>query len=1496
MQHNELVTFPSCLLELPSLKELNLSCNKLNQIPYVSNWSRYLSVLDLSENLLENLELPNDILAPSLHTLNLSRNNLIKLPACIGSFTNLRCFDISHNPYILSLPPEMGELSNLEELNVDGLIDLSDPPIKIQKDPQECIQYLKGKLYSMNKLFQMKLVVVGEKDSGKTPLVARLQGHSDILPQSTVGIDLSEWHYKRKYHFSIWKLGGEINCRAVQQCFMSDNSMYLVVWNLAHFENGIEEIEVWLNIIATNAPQSCVLIVGTIMDRVEKPIVNEILNKVSEIAMTYHDRLYIPVSGILTVGLTDNIAVLQEAILTQALSFKGRDNSPLMGQDIPHDHFKLIKLIESLQEDVEKECRDPVMNAEQLKKLLKEKKVLAMHKERVFNRAIAFLNRAGVLLHSEDRINRLNDLYIVDPRWLLKVMSKIIESKDLANNGILQKKHLCSLFQDMILPLEYFDGLLTFLDKFEMVFPLACSSCMLIPSLMSDKKPDNANICDNESLQLYSRYIILECSMPPGFWARFISKTMCLVKQIHLALNSILKHDSTNNSHSLFLNKNPSFKEEDTNELVPPSSLQITFWKEGIVCKEPGLFFCVESLKSISTHQTGFVFKALPTKKSIQILFQLYDILLEVISERYPTLNKAWNTSDMHCLVPCYKCGDLDPSYAFHFNVNEFLSIDSNTNHPFITCGRDESPDKNHQVDLVDIIPDYLFQDIDTHLLNSDDINYRDSIITNGTFGMSYQGIYESKSIVVKKYSNFSMDESRALRTEVKMLERAHPCLVQLVGVLKCSCIYDAGLVFEEAPLGTLDDIIKKSTPLPRLVIFRITAQITAALGFLHKHSIVFRELTTASVLIWSINASALCHAKLKGSHNAIHVSSIGTLGIVESNVCFPAPEMYHVDDNGIRGTYNYKVDIFSLGMLLYQLIACRYPYYDVDPHDVSLKVYQGERPNISEIPLASIGYYYLAYLMEECWKHEPYERPETSTVISFVSNVTFQSLMGIYFDDICPSLTQGCAVSPSGNIKTNSELWMCSTDSDGIKLSIYEIDRMVRMNKHSLKDKVVQCMCVCDNHVWICSKRSNTDDGVIDITKTVLQKIHVIHSLNLKSDYVTCITSSEDSVYVGTLRGYCYIFDKDIKLLVQEYNEPIYCSVSYDRIDGIVVTDRHVWVSHSRFVSFLNLLTLRCEHLYKRTHSMNSYIGQLSKSTYEDTNIIWSACVGGQVISAWIAETGSHLYDIMVSDVLLREDGDNVHSIHLEDNSDGQLDRNEVVISCMIPVLDTVWVGMSTGHILVFHEQELMIYVRPYLQPVRFLIPIACQELCQFTVISSGDYFTPPLLEYADKQVTFIGKSGVLILWEAYSAMTIYQMKALHQKGPTYLDNFQTIREMIRLLQFDDDTSVLGNIPGMLDNEIPSLEDLVTIPKESRAESAESFSQQRHLQLYNEHGCYKNASLSQTQLEKEPIKRNLQNIDEVDSQQSNHNTVDIDVQGTSHNTDILSTSTHPFC
>ncbi|XP_019851796.1 PREDICTED: leucine-rich repeat serine/threonine-protein kinase 1-like, partial [Amphimedon queenslandica] len=294
LQHNELVTVPRCLFELPSLNELNLSNNKLIEIPDVHEWSPGLTVLDLSSNELSSL--PADVVAPSIRTLNISYNRFRTVPLSVCSFMSLQHLNISFNPDILSLPVEMGRLQNLIKLVTDGLKDLSDPPRNMQRDARDCVRYLNSKLRSARRFYRMKLMLVGKQNRGKTTLVARLQGLDVGINQSTVGVDVSEWHYagglgRRKYQFSIWDFGGQEEYYATHQCFLSERSMYLLLWNVQHGEEGIQELKPWLDNIALRAPRSCVLIVGTHLDSVEesdRPEVDKLLGKVAELAQTYH--------------------------------------------------------------------------------------------------------------------------------------------------------------------------------------------------------------------------------------------------------------------------------------------------------------------------------------------------------------------------------------------------------------------------------------------------------------------------------------------------------------------------------------------------------------------------------------------------------------------------------------------------------------------------------------------------------------------------------------------------------------------------------------------------------------------------------------------------------------------------------------------------------------------------------------------------------------------------------------------------------------------------------------------------------------------------------------------------------------------------------------------------------------------------------------------------------------------------------------------------------
>ena len=111
------------------------------------------------------------------------------------------------------------------------------------------------------------------------------------------------------------------------------------------------------------------------------------------------------------------------------------------------------------------------------------------------------------------------------------------------------------------------------------------------------------------------------------------------------------------------------------------------------------------------------------------------------------------------------------------------------------------------------------------------------------------------------------------------MLQKSHhPCLVCLIGVSVHPLM---ALVLEEAPMGTLDmHLITKPIPIARVVMFRIAAQVAAAIRFLHQHGIIFRDLKASNVLLWSLDEKSLCHCKVANFDIATQLSPLGAIGI----------------------------------------------------------------------------------------------------------------------------------------------------------------------------------------------------------------------------------------------------------------------------------------------------------------------------------------------------------------------------------------------------------------------------------------------------------------------------------------------------------------------------------------------------------------------------------------------------------------------------------------
>ena len=163
-------------------------------------------------------------------------------------------------------------------------------------------------------------------------------------------------------------------------------------------------------------------------------------------------------------------------------------------------------------------------------------------------------------------------------------------------------------------------------------------------------------------------------------------------------------------------------------------------------------------------------------------------------------------------------------------------------------------------------------------------------------------------------------------------------------------------------------------------------------------------------------------------------------------------------------------------------------------------------------------------------------------------------------------------------------------------------------------------------------------------------------------------------------------------------------------------------------------------------------------------------------MVSAWNAEKETHMFDIDTRKVLF----DNEKTCDYLDY--------DVIMTTMTPVLDTLWVGMATGHIMVFHNQDIMYFVRPYKQFIHFLIPIPCEgptgkEKCM--VVSGAKCFNSPVPSCPVDICVEAHEAGVMILWDAFDGNTLRQMRAL--EDGTYLNDHKSVSKMIELLKFDN-------------------------------------------------------------------------------------------------------------
>lgn len=244
--------------------------------------------------------------------------------------------------------------------------------------------------------------------------------------------------------------------------------------------------------------------------------------------------------------------------------------------------------------------------------------------------------------------------------------------------------------------------------------------------------------------------------------------------------------------------------------------------------------------------------------------------------------------------------------------------------------------------------------------------------IASGSYGDLYKGTYCSQEVAIKvlKPERVNSEMQREFAQEVFIMRKVrHKNVVQFIG----ACTKPPGLciVTEFMAGGSVYDYLHKQKGVFKLPsLLKVAIDVSKGMNYLHQNNIIHRDLKAANLLMDEnevVKVADFGVARVK-AQSGVMTAETGTYR-------WMAPEVIE------HKPYDHKADVFSFGIVLWELLTGKLPHEYLTPLQAAVGVVQkGLRPTIPKHTHPK-----LVELLEKSWQQDPALRPDFSQILEML-------------------------------------------------------------------------------------------------------------------------------------------------------------------------------------------------------------------------------------------------------------------------------------------------------------------------------------------------------------------------------------------------------------------------------------------------------------------------------------------------------------------------------